>query len=86
MPYLKGGEQIATANLSPEGIVSFQLTDDAPRIGLDIGFDMQEPQVVMHTVMIRMDERQVDVVWRAGVPYPGRDWLPQMRKMEVSVV
>lgn len=86
MPYLKGGEQIATANLSPEGIVSFQLTDDAPRIGLDIGFDMQEPQVVMHTVMIRMDERQVDVVWRGAVPYPGRDWLPQMRKMEKTVI
>jgi hypothetical protein len=85
MPYLKGGEQIATANLAREGIVSFQLTGDQPRIGLDIGEGMMEPEVVIHTVMIRMESRQVDVVWRAAVPYAGRDWLPQMQKMEVSV-
>lgn len=85
-PYLRGGEEIATANLSPEGIVFFHLPHDLPRLGLDIGFDMQEPEVVMHTVMIRMEERQVDLVWRGAVPYPGRDWLPQMRKMEVAVM
>jgi hypothetical protein len=36
--------------------------------------------------MIRMEERQIDLVWRGAVPYPGPDWLPQMRKMEVLVV
>ncbi|MDO8334623.1 MAG: DUF2169 domain-containing protein [Nitrosomonas sp.] len=84
-PYLKGGEEIATANLSPAGIVYFYLPNDKPRLGLDIGFGMQEPEVVMHTVMIRMEENQIDLVWRGAVPYPGRDWLPQMRKMEVLV-
>lgn len=85
-PYLKGGEEIATANLSPEGIVYFHLPYDVPHLGLDIGFGIQEPEVVMHTVMIRMEDHQIDVVWRGAVPYPGRDWLPQMRKMEVLVV
>lgn len=85
-PYLKGGEEIATANLSSEGILFFYLPHDAPHLGLDIGFGMQEPEVVMHTVLIRMEERQVDLVWRGAVPYPGRDWLPQMRKMEVAVM
>lgn len=84
-PFLKGGEEIATANLSPKGIVYFYLPYDTPRLGLDIGFGIQEPEVVMHTVMIRMEENQVDLVWRGAVPYPGPDWLPQMRKMEVSV-
>lgn len=84
-PYLKGGEQIATSNLSRAGLLFFQLPYDAPDLGLDIGFGMQEPEVVMHSVMIRMEERQVDLVWRGAIPYPGRDWLPQMRKMEVSV-
>jgi hypothetical protein len=32
-----------------------------------------------------MEDRQLDVVWRGAVPYPGRDWLPQMRKMEVFI-
>ena len=37
----------------------------------------------MQTVMIHMDERQVDLVWRGAVPYRGPDWFPEMRKMEV---
>ncbi len=84
-PYLKGGEQVATENLSPEGALSFRLPYDMPRVGLDIGSGAQEPEVVMHTVMIRMEDRQIDLVWRGAIPYPGPDWLPQMRKMEVSV-
>jgi hypothetical protein len=41
--------------------------------------------VVLHTVMFRMEERELDLVWRAAIPYPGPDWLPQMRRMEVDV-
>ena len=82
---LTGGEHIVTENLSPEGQVAFQLPSDMPRLGLDIGSGVQEPSVVLHTVMIRMDDRQVDLVWRGAFPYPGPDWLPQMRKMDVSV-
>ncbi len=85
LPYLNGDEQIDTANVAPEGLVSFRLPGERPRIGLDIGKGIEEPEVVLHTVMIRMEERQVDMVWRAAVPYPGRDWLPQMRKMEVVI-
>lgn len=84
-PYLAGGEQVVAENLSPEGIISFRLPEDKPQLGLDLGSGVQEPQVVMHTVMICMDDRQVDLVWRGAVPYPGPDWLPQMRKMEVLV-
>jgi len=85
LPYLQGEERIVTENLSPEGMASFQLPGEKPRLGLDIGSGVQEPQVVMHTVMIRMDERQVDLVWRGAVPYPGPDWLPQMRTMDVLI-
>jgi hypothetical protein len=58
---------------------------DTPTIGLDIGQGVSEPPVVLHTVMIRMDEGAVDLVWRGAVRYPGPDWLPQMRKMDVQV-
>lgn len=85
LPYLKGGEVVRCENLSPEGQLEFQLPLDAPRIGLDIGSGIEAPNVVLHTVQIRMEERQVDLVWRAAVPYPGRDWLPQMRKMVVCL-
>jgi hypothetical protein len=82
-PYLKGGEAVNTENLSPEGRLDFHLPADAPRIGLDIGSGIEAPDVVLHTVQIRLEERQVDLVWRAAVPYAGRDWLPQMRRMQV---
>jgi hypothetical protein len=85
LPYLTGGDLVCTANLSPEGRLDFYLPTDPPRIALDIGSGIQAPEVVLHTVQIRMEERQVDMVWRAAVPYPGRDWLPQMRKMQVFV-
>src|SRR4029453_8808753 len=85
VPYVTGGEPVVTENLCPEGLLLFQLPREVPRIALDIGSGAQAPQVVLHTVMIRMDDRQIDLVWRGAVPYPGRDWLPEMRKMEVHV-
>jgi hypothetical protein len=84
-PFLLGDEKVRTLHLSPEGELTFQLPGDRPRIGLDIGAGPEDPEVVLHTVMIRMEEREVDLVWRAASPYPGPDWLPQMRKMEVLV-
>jgi hypothetical protein len=85
LPFLRGGEMVRTANLSPEGRLDYRLPEDAPRIGLDIGSGIEAPEVVLHTVQIRMEERQLDLVWRAAVPYPGRDWLPQMRRMQVFI-
>lgn len=84
-PYLTGGELVATENLSPAGALSFRLPTQAPKIGLDIGDGVQEPNVMLQTVMIRMDESQVDLVWRGAVPYRGPEWLPEMKKMEVLI-
>ncbi len=85
VPYLRGGETVVTENLRPEGHVLFGLPTETPRIGLDIGKGVQEPEVALHTVMIHMDEGQLDLVWRGAVPYPGPDWLPKMRKMDVLI-
>ena len=85
LPFLNGDEVVRTSNLSPEGRLDFRLPGDAPRLGLDIGSGIEVPDVVLHTVQIRMEERQLDLVWRAAIPYPGRDWLPRMRKMQVVV-
>jgi hypothetical protein len=85
LPFLSGDEKVEAANLSPEGQLSFQLPGERPRLGLDIGSGVQEPPTMLHTVLIRMEERQVDLVWRAAVPYAGPDWLPEMKKMEVLI-
>jgi hypothetical protein len=85
LPFLKGDEEIRTINLTPEGEISFRLPAETPRIGLDTGAGAEEAPVVLHTVMIRMEERRLDLVWRAAFPYPGPDALPQLPKMEVLV-
>jgi hypothetical protein len=82
LPFLAGDEPVELLNLDPGGRIQFQLPGERPKIGLDLGKGVQEPQVVLHTVMIRADESQVDLVWRGAVPYPGPDWLPEMKKME----
>ena len=84
-PFLSGTEQVHLLNLAAQGDTQFQLPGERPSIGLDIGQGTQEPEVFLHTVLIRMDDRQVDLVWRGAVPYPGRDWLPEMKKMEVLI-
>lgn len=85
MQYLSGTEQITTTNLNKEGKLAFELPDDNPNISIDIGNDIQKTQVVIHTVMIHMEEKQVDIVWRGAIKYPGPDWLTQMPKLEIVV-
>jgi hypothetical protein len=85
LPFLIGDEQIRTTNLTPQGEMAFQLPGERPKIGLDIGSGMLEAPAVLHTVMIRMEEKQLDLVWRAAFPYSGPDSLPQLTKMEVLI-
>jgi hypothetical protein len=85
LPFLKGDEEVRLVNLSPQGELRTLLPNDCPRVGLDIGMGLQEPAVFLHTVMVRLEERQLDLVWRAAMPYPGPDWLPEMRKMEIAI-
>jgi Uncharacterized protein conserved in bacteria len=85
VPFLSGDESVELSNLDPQGKSHFQLPGERPKIGLDIVGGLQEPEVVLHTVMIRMDDRQLDLVWRGAVPYPGPDWLPEMKKMEMLI-
>jgi hypothetical protein len=85
VPFLSGAEQVTLVNLNPQGTLQFRLPGERPQISGDIGQGAQRPEVVLHTVMIRAEDRQVDLLWRGAIPYPGRDWLPEMKKMEVQV-
>ncbi len=85
VPYLHGGETVVADFLTEEPRFQFQLPKERPTISIDIGEGAQEPSVALHTVMIHMDQRQLDLVWRGAIEYPGMDWLPQMKKMEVII-
>src|SRR5262249_8812650 len=84
-PYLSGGEAIRRINLTPPGQLRFMLPSDRPRMMLDIGLRESELKPVLHTVAIRPEEMQVDLVWRGDLEYPGVDWLPEMKRLRVEV-
>lgn len=84
-PYLQGNELIRLANLTPEHLLSFTLPGERPRLMLDIGLGENELTPVLHTVCIRLEDRQLDLIWRGAHPYPGVDWLPQMKRLHAEV-
>lgn len=85
-PYMSGAETIRLENLTPEGTTEFQLPGEKPVVRIDIGMGMQEPPVFLHTVQIRGEDSQVDLVWRAALPYPGPDWLPEMQNLILEIL
>jgi hypothetical protein len=85
VPYLKGDETIRLKALTPEGMIHFRLPGETPEIRLDIGLPGHELDVVVQSVCIRGEDRQVDVIWRGSRGYPGLDWLPEMKKLQVDV-
>ncbi|HUQ84043.1 MAG TPA: DUF2169 domain-containing protein [Gemmatimonadaceae bacterium] len=84
-PDLKGDEQIMLGGLSPDGLLRFTLPADPPTITIDIGLGEQQPPPKLHTVSIRPDDREFDLVWRAATPYEGYSWLPKMKRLHVEV-
>jgi hypothetical protein len=85
LPYLRGDEPIVLTNLTQEGQLRFTLPGDALRIMLDIGLGENELEVVLETVCIRAEDRQVDLIWRGAHQYPGVEWLPEMKRMVARV-
>jgi hypothetical protein len=85
LPYLKGGEFVRLRNPTPDGVLDFVLPNDVPRMMLDIGLGENTLESVLHTVCIRVDEMALDLVWRGAHPYPGVDWLPEMKRLTAVV-
>ncbi len=84
-PAMKGSETLRLRGLTSEGLLQFSLPNETPNMSMDIGFGAKEMVPMLHTVMIRSEERQVDLVWRGSQPYPGLDWLPEMTTLVVEV-
>ncbi|HFU74357.1 MAG TPA: hypothetical protein ENK65_02250 [Helicobacteraceae bacterium] len=65
--------------------MTFQLPDEAPNIMLDIGLGQNTLETVLQTVCIRMEDKEIDLVWRGAHPYPSYEWLADMKKQIVEV-
>ena len=86
LPHLTGGELVRLRNLTPEGSLDFSLPHETPVMTLDIGLGDNALKPVLHTVCIRVEEMEVDLVWRGAHPFPGVDWLPEMKRLTAVVV
>lgn len=84
-PRMGGGETIKLKGLTPEGIMQFRLPGEKPKMILDIGFGPKDLDPVLHTVCVRGEDMQLDLVWRGSQPYPGVDWLAEMATLVVEV-
>ncbi len=85
-PALRGDEPIALGGLSPDGPLRFRLPGETPTVLLDIGRGEERPEVRLHTVSIRPDDRELDLVWRAATVYDGYAWLPKMTRLHAAVL
>jgi len=52
---------------------------------LDIGLGENELEALIHTVQVRVENSQVDVVWRGAHHFPGLDWLTQLKRFRAEV-
>src|SRR5262249_8855789 len=66
VPYLEGNESIVLQHMTPEGEISFALAGERPEMEIDIGSGPLKPPAVLHTLAIRLEDRQLDLVWRGS--------------------
>jgi hypothetical protein len=82
---LKGDEPITLAGFAADEALRFSLPGEAPTILLDLGLGEQQPPLRLHTVSIRPDDREFDLIWRAATVYEGYGWLPKMKRLHAEV-
>lgn len=83
--HLNGTEKFRLTHLTPTGLLAFQLPGDRPSIRLDLGQGENELESILDTVLVRLEEMQVDLIWRGTQVYPGIEWLPEMRTLVARV-
>jgi hypothetical protein len=85
VPHMNGDELFRLTGLTDTGVFDFALAGERPRMMMNIGLGENELQPVLHSVCVRVDDGQVDLVWRGAHEYPGIDWLPEMKCLETQV-
>lgn len=82
---LKGNEKVSLTGLTPEGLLEFHLPNERPNIKLDIGLGEQQLKSKLHTVSIRPDDLEIDLIWQGSLVYEGYSWLPKMTRLHAEI-
>jgi hypothetical protein len=83
-PHLKGNETVALDGLSPDGILELDLPGETPSIVLDIGRGEERVESRLHTVSIRPDDGELDLIWRGATLYEGYTWFTKMKQLHAA--
>jgi len=70
--YLRGGERVELAGLSPEGPLQFELPKLVFHVGSQTPRGKQEHRPVLDTVLLEPGELSFELTWRACIPVPKR--------------
>lgn len=85
MAQVKDDEKIALRGLTADGKLDFQLPGDRPRIALDIGQGGQPLQARLHTVSIRPDDLQLDLIWGGLLNFGPPSRLGTLKRLRAHV-
>ena len=85
MDTLNADEAISLRGLTPDGSLDFRLPGETPQIALDVGSGAQPLMTRIHTVSIRPDELEVDIVWGAALTFGPVSKLSQLRRLQAHV-
>lgn len=82
---LKGDEPVVLQGLTPEGRLQFNLPGETPVIGLDTGKGLEQLKAQLHTVSIRSEALQFDVIWRGASVFADYAQMAKMTKLHAEV-
>jgi hypothetical protein len=82
---LKGDETVELRGLSALGAVDFALPGETPRIGLDLGNGAEPLEAAIHTVSIRPDDLEFDIVWGGSLAFGPYAKLASVRRLTAFV-
>jgi hypothetical protein len=84
-PALQGNEQVSLSGLSPNSQLVFSLPSEKPNISLDIGKGAKQLDTQLHTLSVRPDDFEVDLIWRGAYLYEGYSWWSHSKRLHAEV-
>lgn len=85
-PRIKENEDIQLDGLTSNGRLTFSLPAETPAISLDIGEGEKALDAQLHTISIRPDDLEVDLIWRGAYSYEGLDWWIKSKRLRAEVI
>ncbi len=82
---LNGGEVIRLEGWTRDGPRTFSLPEDAPSIALDLGSGHQDLAPQLHTVSIRPEDHEFDLIWRGALSFPGYHAVADIKRLDAQV-